>query len=285
MLYHSYTPGLPVGRYVERLWQCSDAAPHSLERIVPSGTIELVINLRHNELRIYDPVRTGRCNRLTGAIVSGTYGGSFVIDTAQHESVIGVHFKPGGAFPFLGAPANELTNAHADLDHFWGRSASPLRERLCEAATPGERFRLLEEALTTRLLGRVKRHAAVAIALDAFERADATVRGVARYAGLSQRRFIRVFEAEVGLTPKLFCRVRRFQRAIALVRRSARPDWASLAATCGYFDQSHLIRDFRALANLTPTEYHRLWTDRVMVNHVPLEPPSSTPARRGRKGQ
>jgi len=95
------------------------------------------------------------------------------------------------------------------------------------------------------------------------------VRDVARRVGLSQRRFIQVFAAAVGLTPKLYGRVRRFQRARASVRDTPAPDWARVAAECGYFDQSHLIRDFRAFAGLTPEEYLRRRSEHVLHNHVP----------------
>jgi hypothetical protein len=93
---------------------------HSKERIIPSGTIELVINLRENEFRIYDPRHPMRCKRFSGAIVSGTYEGAFVIDVEQHALAIGVHFRPGGAFPFLGVSANELADMHIDLETLWG---------------------------------------------------------------------------------------------------------------------------------------------------------------------
>jgi transcriptional regulator GlxA family with amidase domain len=110
----------------------------------------------------------------------------------------------------------------------------------------------------------------VPVALEAFERngPDVRVRDVARRVGLSQRRFIQVFAAEVGLTPKLYARVKRFQRARALVRGTAPPDWAQLAVECGYFDQAHLIRDFRAFAGLTPEEYLRHRSEYVLHNHV-----------------
>ena len=98
--------------------------------------------------------------------------------------------------------------------------------------------------------------------------ASARVRDVARRVGLSQRRFIQVFAAEVGLTPKLYGRVRRFQRALALVKGVPAPGWAQLAVECGYFDQSHLIHDFRAFAGLTPEEYLRRRSEHVLHNHV-----------------
>jgi AraC-like DNA-binding protein len=265
------TPSRPLGDFVERLWMLNDVPLHSKERIVPSGTIELVINLHEDELRIYDPARPQRCRRFSGAAISGTYGGPFVIDTREHTSIMGVHFRPGGAFPFLGTEASELADAHVDLEALWGTSARELRERLCAAKTSKERFSLLESALTNHLFRPLEHHYAVQFALDSFRRADPdlAVGDVARGAGVSQRRFIQLFAREVGMSPKLFCRVRRFQRTLALLQKNT-ADWSQLVLECGYFDQSHFIRDFRNFSGLQPTQYLSQRNPDVMENHVPL---------------
>jgi AraC-like DNA-binding protein len=279
MLHLYHTPVSPLLDFVDDFWLYDGyTQPHLKERILPSGTIELVINLRDDELRIYDAANPERCNRFSGALVSGAYGGFFVIDTAEEVSMIGVHFKPGGAFPFLGLPAGELADAHVNLETLWGRSAVELRERLCGAATPMERFHLLEEALLAHLFRPLEHHYAVPTALDAFGQTEAraTVRDIARDIGLSQRRFIQVFTEEIGLTPKLFSRVKRFQRTIAIVRQATAPDWARLAVDCGYFDQSHLIRDFLMFSGFSPSDYLRrqdyLRQHGVHIkrNHLPL---------------
>lgn len=278
MQYQAHTPAPRLGRFIERFWLCSDAPSHRRERILPSGTVELVINLRDDEIRIDDPAQTGGCRRYSGAVVSGTYSAPFVIDPTQHASILGVHFRPGGAFPFLGLPAAELADAHVDLETLWGRStAAELRERLCAAVGPAERFTLIEEALLSRLRNPPARHGAVREALGLFERSEAElrVREVARLVGLSQRRFIQVFAAEVGLTPKLYSRIRRFQRARTQVADSAPPDWARVAVDCGYFDQSHLIRDFLAFSNLSPADYLRQRSESVLPNHLPHAPLST----------
>jgi hypothetical protein len=128
-------------------------------------------------------------------VISGPYRRFIVIDPLQHASIVGVHFRPGCAAPVLGIPASELTDAHVDLEAVWGPAATDLRERLCEAATPAERFSVLEEALLARLRQSVSQHAAVLLALDAFEQPDTTVkvRDLAGRIGLSQRRFIQLF--------------------------------------------------------------------------------------------
>src|SRR4029450_4773954 len=97
--------------------------------------LELVVNLRQNELAFYDDARPEKFSRFSGAIVSGAHGRSFDPDTAQAACIIGVHFKVGGAFPFLGLPAFDLADTHVDLETLSGPSAGRLRERLCEATT------------------------------------------------------------------------------------------------------------------------------------------------------
>jgi len=272
MRFVSKKPGGPIAGFVENLWFLNDAPTHRKERIVPSGTIELVINLQEDEMRIYDPLQPNCCRRFSGAIVSGAYSGPFVIDTREHAAVIGVHFRPGGAFPFLKAAATELADIHVDLRSLWGSFADELRERLCSAKTNAERFHLLEQALATQRQSRLKQHHAVEIALNEFtaNNSDRRVSEVAREAGLSQRRFIQLFKREVGMSPKLFCRVQRFQKALARARNSESPNWSQFAFECGYCDQAHLINEFGAFSGLAPMEYRRQRRDRVMRNHVPL---------------
>jgi methylphosphotriester-DNA--protein-cysteine methyltransferase len=266
-----YVPRGPLGQVVDRIWMCADEPLHARERILPSGTVELVFNLVDDEIRIYDPARLNRCRRYSGAVVSGPYRTCFAIDPAQHASIMGVHFKPGGAFPFFGA-ADELADAHVDLDAFWGRWAVELRARLA-AAAPARRFAIMERALLARWRYCWRRHPAVTVALQSFEESlgQVTIRAAAQRVELSERRFIQAFSREVGLTPKMYCRIQRFQRAREVVETLRTPRWATLAVDAGYFDQSHLIRDFREFSGLSPTALASRARQRVLTNHVAEE--------------
>lgn len=290
MMVQIFQPGPPLDHFIENFWLYDDYVPnHQNERILPSGTIELVINLRDDELRIGDPTQPAKTpRRYSGALVSGTYGGSFLIDTQQERSLLGIHFKPGGAFPFLGISADALTDTHVNMETLWGRSALLLREQLCETQNPEERFRIAENALKRHLFRPLEHHYAVLSGLDALmasERPGLTgheedcirVRDIARNIGVSERRFIQVFRSEVGLTPRRFYRIQRFQRALALLQRTiAAPDFASIAAECTYFDQSHLIHDFVAFSGFTPMAYVRQeqrlrqMHTHIKRNHLPL---------------
>lgn len=251
-------PKQPLSKFIDTLWLCEGHEAQLKDtRILPTGTLELVINLRQNELRFFDIERPENWSCFSGAIVSGAAGHGFAPGIAEETFIIGVHFKPGGAFPFLGLPADDLANTHVDLETLWGSPASQLRERLCETRTSAERFQLLQEALFSRLCHGLEQHYAVSAALTMFRKnqAGSTIREIAKYLGLSQRRFIQVFKAEVGMTPKLFSRIQRFQQTRTLIQRNPSPNWAALAVDLGYFDQSHLIRDFLEFSGLSPSDY------------------------------
>ena len=279
MLFRTYIPRLPLSEFIDDFWLYENyESCHLHERILPSGTFEIVFNLREDELRIYDSPAEGECRRLSGALISGPYAGSFMSDTAEEEGILGIHFKPGGAVAVLGMPAREFTNTHVDLRTIWGQTASALREQLCALSEPIERFRLLEQALLERLPESSGHHGAVRVGLDLLMRTHgrAKIRDVARAVELSPRRFIEVFTAEVGLTPKLFGRVQRFQQAVVSSRGATKVDWAELAVECGYFDQSHLIHEFAEFSDVTPADYWQRQNqlDRASVHvkrhHLPL---------------
>lgn len=266
------TPAPPLSDFVAMLWAFEGApGPHSKERILPNGMAQLVVNLGEDCTRIYDRQDTRRVERSRGAALTGPSSEYFVIDTAEQRSCVGVVFKPGGVFPYFGMPAAELQNANVGLDALWGAEGVTLRDRLLEAPTPEARFDILEEALRAAAVRQVERHPAVRFALRELATVPHTPVGeVTAQLGMSPRRFIQLFRAQVGLTPKLFCRVRRFQDVLRRIPQTGPEpvDWAEVALASGYFDQAHLIRDFKDFSGLTPAALLAL--PREHRNHVPL---------------
>jgi len=257
-IFDFYKPRPPLSNFIDNFWlfESGDAA-YKPELILPTGTFELAINLRKNQLAFQEIERPQNCTQFSGAGVSGAHGRGFAPGDSEDVLIVGAHFKPGGAFPFLGFPAGELADTHVDLETIWGASAVWLRERLCAAKTSAERFRLLEEFLLSRLCHGVEQHYAVQAALEIFgsDRTGPKIKEAAKSIGLSERRFIQAFKSEVGLTPKLFSRIQRFQRTRTLIHQNLAPDWPTVALDLGYFDQSHLIREFLEFSRLTPTDY------------------------------
>jgi AraC-like DNA-binding protein len=251
-MYFRRSPHQSLAAHVDYYWYASDAPRPERVHVVPSGTLEIVFNLRDNEFRISDPSDPAKFVCHSGAVVSGAQARYFAIEVPAHASTIGVHFRPGGAFALLGVPPGALTDEHANLDAVWGVRATEIHERLCSARNLEARFRILDRALTERLATQPRDE--VMFALARLLRTNARVDRVASEVDLSHRRFIEVFSAEVGVGPKIFSRVGRFQRALALAQREPSPQWSELALQCGYSDQPHLIREFVSLAGLAPRD-------------------------------
>ncbi|WP_236607095.1 helix-turn-helix transcriptional regulator [Sandaracinus amylolyticus] len=249
-------PSPALAPYVDAIWCYESSAPsHTRERIVPTGGMQLLVNLHEDELRWWDGGALDRAHRIHGAGMHGVYDRPFAIDTIEQRAIVGVGFKPGGAWAFCGVPASAIAREHVALDEVWGRDGATLRERLLEAHARGEVLRELDRALLARLsIDRHGRDLDVPAAVRALHE-GMSVRALTEALGTSEKRFVRAFVARVGVTPKRYARVLRFQRVVARVQRPERAEWARIAAECGYYDQSHLVHEFRALSGLTPSAY------------------------------
>lgn len=269
MLSASYIPNGVLGEYVENFWLYESASPSTgKERVLPNGAIELIINLRADRL---DTFLSGRQHIFRGVLLCGVHSRYIEIDTAQQESLLGVCFKPGGAWPFFGVPISELCDMHLSLDDLWGVQTAELRDRLIDAPTPQAKFLLLEHTLVARIKPGVLPHPAVRYALRSFEQIPHahSIAAVSDQVGLSQRHFIQLFRDEVGLTPKRFCRIRRFQRLLHQIHlHGMERDLTDIALGCGYFDQAHGIHEFRAFSGINPSTY--LAQRGEHHNHVPI---------------
>jgi AraC-like DNA-binding protein len=250
----------------------SAASPHARERALPTGTVELVFNLGDGRMRIFADDSDAAGQTFDAAVICGPQSRYFVLDTSKPASVIGVHFKPGGAAAFLGAPAGEFADRHLGLDDAWGSRAADLRDRLLAADSDAASFAVLEQGLLARMRRPLLPHPAVvhALAQLAAEPTLSRIATLREEAGYSHKRFIELFRDSVGLTPKLFGRIQRFQSVLGLLTRGERVEWAGVAADGGFYDQSHLNREFRAFSGTTPGDYQPLGPDRP--SHVAVNP-------------
>ena len=263
-----YRPPL-LADHIEFFGHWRHSGSNYRSRALPRGAATIVFDVgRRQRLDFYTADGASRL-AAPPAIVVGPHSASYITDIAADEPVMAIHFRPGGAFPFLGVPLGDLEDAGVGLDEIWGRDGRELHERLIEASSPAARFGILEGFLLKRARFSVCRHPGVAVALAAIE-ADPSVRmaEVGRLTGLSTKRMIGLFRAEIGLTPKAYARVRRLQAALRQLGAGA-AGGARIAADTGYFDQAHFVREFRSFTAMTPTQYRRQRI--VLPSHVPTE--------------
>ncbi|MBV8671927.1 MAG: AraC family transcriptional regulator [Acidobacteriaceae bacterium] len=270
MVHRLYTPPAPLRRLVKCLWYWEGAPQtHAKEQLMPNGEAAIIFNLRDEPMRIYEPRDLLQSKTFGFAVLSGPRSRPFVIDTAQEDRVFGIEFQPGGSFPFFRVPTSEFSDSEVSLECLWRSSVNEIRERLLGAPDLDSMFSAAESILIRLAVRPFELHPGVAFALHHFcSRPQTTVSSVRDRLGLSHRRFIQLFENQVGLTPKSFSRVQRFQRVLHKVHGAPSIDWAGVALDCGYYDQAHFIHDFQEFSGFTPTVYAARVTEHL--NHVPL---------------
>jgi AraC-like DNA-binding protein len=267
-------PTRALAPFVESLWCFDDTADGATnralrERALPTGTSNLVFRLSSEPVRVFTDIDDEPGSTFGHAVISGARDSYYVRDTSRPSSSVGAHFRPGGAAALLGVPGEELAGRHTALEDLWGRSAESARERLLDAPAPAARLALFEQLLLARLPGSAPLHPAVDHALARLAaRGPCSIEALSRETGTSHRRLIELFRRAVGLTPKVYARIRRFQGALERAGRGRAAGWAQVALACGYCDQSHLTREFLALAGVTLGAYAPLSADRP--NHVPV---------------
>jgi len=240
-----------LAAFVDALWVHQGELSHRYERLLPSGRMQLLVNLHSDELCDYTPEGCP-ANWTRGAALQGARIAPVLIDTSHQRHICGVSLAAGGARHLLGVPADELCGRVFNLSDIWGRDGDRLRERLLEAIGPAKQLDLLEAALLERGTSFDRGCSEVILACRLLEH-GASVRSLCDRLGLTPRRLINLFRTHVGVAPKLFARLARFQ---AVLRgRAAETPWIELAAAHGFSDQAHMIREFGVFAGMTPSEY------------------------------
>jgi AraC-like DNA-binding protein len=258
VIYRLRVPDAPLSYFVENLWFYQDLeVDHTREKLLPDASMEMIIDLGEGAKRLYDRDGLGYTG-YNRCWISGMQRQYLVIVAEQGASMMGAHFRTGGAAPFFEFPLSELAIQVVELDLIWKREILALREQLLETEDIDAKFNLLEGYLMTKARSRLEPDKTIAVALDTLRSWPVMpVRELASRLGLSHKQIIARFDCRVGLTPKQTSRIFRFRNSLAAACNISSPDWSSLAADCGYYDQAHMIHEFQQFAGMTPAEYQR----------------------------
>jgi AraC-like DNA-binding protein len=248
-------PGPPLAGLVAAIeYRTGEQSRTSVEKILPGPETGLWVNLNRDAFRSFS--WGGRVHQVPGAMVAGPAGHASVIEFEEGHAHVSVAFALGAASCFLVPPLGVLRDELVPLDAVCGGAGAFLRERLIEAASPGDALAVMEDFLIGQLADGACPDPAVVAAAGALARGS-RVADVADRLGLLPRTLRRRFTAGVGLTPKRFGRVQRLQRLVRGLDGQARVDWAAAAVRHGYCDQAHLADEFQELVGVTPAGYLR----------------------------
>jgi AraC-like DNA-binding protein len=257
MQYLERPPSPHLAQYVKCYWTLEEdtaAQGAEAEPVVPDGCIEIVFNLadRFERLHGQNSIETQ-----PATIVAGQMSKSVMIRPTGQIALFGVRFRQTGAFPFFRFALSELTDRIDGLDLIWGAEGSLFEEQISEAPGFAARVGLVEARLTKSLLnGPDPDHSLIkATHTIVRNRGQEAIHRVARRVGMSERQLERAFRQKIGVSPKLFSRIVRFQNVLTLLEKNGGTDLLDTALAAGYYDQAHLIKDFGQFAGKSPGSF------------------------------
>lgn len=256
MAYVLYRPHYPLSIFVECLWSQIGVTPYKRDKILPTATLELMINLGAPH-RVLDDDDATRVDLHRDGWVAGMQDRFLITEAVAETELVGVRFKPGGAYPFFACPLSELSNQVIAMDAVWGRLVNEIREQLHAITDIHARLRYLELLLCQRLSNNIDdwRPIQGAVKVLAQPNGPTTVRALSDVLGMSHKHLITQFNKMVGLSPKSLQRVFRFNQLLYAIDPTQSINWATLAVEHGYYDQAHLNKEFLAFAGMNPTTY------------------------------
>lgn len=246
----------PLSAFVDRIWAVKGSAHYQRETILPSGTLELMVNFGapHRVLARGDYAEATTYKQCW---IAGIQSRPLTIEAPYESDVLGIRFKPGGAHAFLPVAVDALTDDVIEGDLVFHAAVERLRSRLAEAPTRALQVRAAERWLMERFAPHEHGYGVVCEVLDALHRATfhVPIAALCDDLGLSNKHLITLFKRFVGLPPKAVARILRFHTVIDHLRTRATADLSFVAHAFEYYDQSHFIREFRYFSGVTPGQY------------------------------
>jgi AraC-like DNA-binding protein len=256
MQYIEYPPTSGLAKHLETIWFISEeghtpAKSTPFDRVLPDGCIEWIFHLGAPFQRSFS-----RGWELQGrSFVVGELTRFILLQATGPTATMGIRFRPGGAYRFIKAPLNLLTNETVPTEDVWGPEGKYLEDAVLNTSSDAERMMLVQTFLLERhhtTSSRPRFDAAVGQIIGS--RGQTRVDQLADRIGWSPRQLEREFRASAGLSPKALARIIRFQHLLKLVGEDKLRDWVSLALASGYADQPHMVREFREFCGQSPTQ-------------------------------
>ncbi len=271
MIAEIHIPISPLNQFIDHFFYHAGYHPeHLVDRLLPDGEVQVIFDLTDYPKYIYDNETLEEIQTCRKVWFSGFRTTPITIPSGRESEMLIVQFKKGKAFPFLMEPMHILTNLVVDAEQAVSPEMLHIREQLLEALTPVEKFQLLEAQLLKQYRSRLKENPFVDFVVSTIVASpdQYSIKQLAAKAGYSQKHIIKLFKEQVGVTPKAFLKVIRFQKAIQQIEAQQAVDWSAIAYDCGFYDQSHFIADFKHFSGFTPSEYVNQRGD--YLNYIPL---------------
>ena len=260
----------PLSNWIEAIFHFKNFKPdHSIERVVPTGHLFVLFELDGiTRYTYYDDLKVK--DEFLNTWVSGMHRNYISISAPQDSEMCVVQFKPFGAHPFIKAPVWELTERIVHSELVFGPMIKQIHQDLKEAGS-SKKFEILENWLLEIYDANQQPPEDLVSLVNAFQAAQGAYYELIEGYPHSKKHLIDQFKKYVGLTPKYFHRICRFNELLSSINQKQQFSWAQVAYQCGYSDQSHFIKEFKHFSGFNPQQFIRQEFDQEPPNFFPLD--------------
>ena len=257
MIFKSHIIPSHLSKYLVDIIYHRDFQPaHNKDRYLPDGTINIVFEFTGTPKYIYKKDTDQKIQECRDVWFSGVQK-NFLTISSESEEMMVIVFKPGAGFPLLSKSVSEYTDKVIQAEEVFGLSIKKLHTSLKSIEKAEDKFQVIENWLEEQLSEDDFYTNIIQYAIDAIENSPTQINlsELSDKLGYSQKQFIQLFKKYVGITPKQFHRIVRFNEILTAVENKEEISWTIIAADCGYFDQAHFIKDFQSFSGINPKKY------------------------------
>lgn len=271
MIYQTHLPAFPLSQFIELFIYFERVEhAHTVDRFLPNGDTEILIDFHDTAQYVYDNNSLKEVQACHHVWASGLRTEPITIPSGNGAAMMVIAFKKGKAAPFFPFPMDEIADCVVDADLVWGSDFGYLRESLLESKDVKLRFKLVEDFLITKFLRQLSVDPCVAFAVNEMTHRPDQI-NIGRMngkIGYSQKHFTGLFRKHIGVTPKAYLKIMRFQKAVQTIDAANLIDWGRISQECGFYDQAHFINDFKHFSGFTPAKYAEIETN--YQNYIPV---------------
>ena len=273
MIFNTHILKGTISKYIESMFHFKDFVPnHSIERVVPTGHIFIIFELDGFTRNTFDNDTLKPNNTFTKVWISGMHKNYISISAHEKSEMFVIQFKPFGAYPFFHFPIQELNEKILPAKEIFGDKIFELREEILDKKTSEEKFKIAENWLIDKFQQDKIPSTELLNVLEKLQ-----TESVANYSTVIEsysktpKHLIDQFKKYVGLTPKYYQRILRFNEILLQIHQLEKIEWSQVAYQCEYADQSHFIKEFKHFSGLNPQKFIQQKFHENEPNFFPLD--------------
>ena len=268
---HHAVPAI-LANQIESIFYIKDFVPeHSMERVVPTGHIFIIFEFDNMTRKVFNNKTLRPEASYKKAWVSGMHKEYITISAHRQSEMLVVQFKPAGAYPFFHVPLHSFSGKVADAGHVFGAEILQLRNEMLASGDVSGKFNLIEKWLLKKYDTTKHPPNDLLLFIEKLQKEPVCkLNHIINTYPYTQKQLILHFRKYLGLTPKHYQRILRFNEILKSIQRKEQISWADIAYGCDYSDQSHFIKEFFFFSGFNPQEFIRKELSKEQYLFIPL---------------